>query len=166
MNRTAGPVVEAQRINRSQRLLRAGFDVGDVLLVPATSSRVASLPRCRKRSAARVVRRSGGSLAVPGQVLAEVEVVDRQPAGIDDVDEHERVVVREVNVDVVRRMVGAMPGELNALPGHLQRVAVGECHPRSGRVVIPQQEPAGLLVSDANRVVEERGGARMVGVVV
>jgi hypothetical protein len=41
-----------------------------------------------------------------GHVLAEVEVVDGHPAGVDDVDHHQGVVVGEVDEDVVRRMVG------------------------------------------------------------
>jgi hypothetical protein len=94
-----------------------------------------------------------------GQVLAEVEVVvDGHPAGVDDVDHHQGVVVREVDEDVLRRMVGAVPGQLDALAAHLQGVTVGEGHLRRRpcRVVIAKQ-PAGLLVPDPHNVLEQRG---------
>src|SRR6185369_12245747 len=56
------------------------------------------------------VRKCGGrSLDVSGDVLGEVAEVHRRPAWIDDVDEHQRVVVRQVDVDVVGRGVGAVP---------------------------------------------------------
>ena len=55
-------------------------------------------------------------------------------------------------------MVGAVPGQLDALAAHLQGVAVGECHLRHRpcRVVIAKQ-PAGLLVPDPHNVLEQRG---------
>jgi len=40
-----------------------------------------------------VGQRGGRGLDVAGHLLAEVEVVDGHPAGVDDVDEHEGVVV-------------------------------------------------------------------------
>jgi hypothetical protein len=43
----------------------------------------------------------GGGAGVADDVVAEVEVVDGDPAGVDDVDEHQGVVVGEVDVDVV-----------------------------------------------------------------
>jgi hypothetical protein len=74
-----------------------------------------------------------------------------------------------MDVDVVRRVVGAVPGQLDPLTADLQGVAVGERHlrHRPGRVVVPQQEPPGLLVSDADHVPLEQGGrGAAVGVVV
>src|SRR2546429_9410751 len=69
---------------------------------------------------------------VPGHVLAEVEVVDGHPAGVDDVDEHERVVVREMDVDVVRRVVGPVVGQLDPFAADLELVAVLEGDLRGG----------------------------------
>ena len=65
------------------------------------------------------------------------------------------------------RVVGAVPGQLDALSADLQRVGVGEGHlgQRTGRVVVPEQKPAGLLVPDPDDVLEERGGRAVVGVV-
>src|SRR5258708_17247194 len=99
------------------------------------------------------------SVHVPLHVLAEVDVVDRHPAGVDDVDEHQRVVVREMDVDVVRRVVGAAPGEFDALSAYLKRVAVGEGYlwHGPGWVTVPEQEPAGLLVYDPDDVGAQRG---------
>ena len=86
-----------------------------------------------------------------------------------DVDEHEGVVAREMNVDVVRRVIGAVPRQLDPLTPDLQGVAVGEGHLRyrPGRVVVPQQEPPGLLMPDAGHVpAEQRGRGAVVGVMV
>ena len=60
---------------------------------------------------------------------------------LNDVDQHERVVVREMDVDVVRRVVGPVVGQLDPFTADLQRVAVLEGDPRCGpgRVVVPQQ---------------------------
>src|SRR5689334_4018290 len=117
----------------------------------------------------RVGQRGGRGGDVPGDVLGQVDVVDGHPAGVDDVDEHQGVVAGEVDVDVVRRVVGAVPGQLDALPAHLQGVAVGEgdlwCGP--GRVVVALQPALGFLVADADDVAaEQRGRAGVVGVVV
>ena len=73
----------------------------------------------------------------------------------------------EVDVDVVRRVVGAAPGQLDALSAYLQRVAVSEGHVRQrpARVAVPDQQPAGLLVPDPDDVLEQRGGTAVVGVV-
>jgi hypothetical protein len=106
---------------------------------------------------------------VPGDVLGQVQVVDRHPAGVDHVDEHQGVVAGEMDVDVVRRVVGAMPGQLHPLPAGLQGVPVGEGHlrRRAGRVVVAEQQPAGLLVPDPDHVpAEQRRRAGVVGVVV
>jgi len=64
-------------------------------------------------------------------------------------------------------VVGAAPGQLDALSAYLQRVAVAEGHVgrRPGRVVVPEQKPAGLLVPDPDDILEERGGSAVVGVV-
>ena len=60
-----------------------------------------------------------------------------------------------------------MPGQLDALSAYLQRVAVAEGHlrHRPGRVVVPEQQPAGLLVPDPDDILEQRGGRAVVGVV-
>ena len=112
-------------------------------------------------------RAMSGAGHVPLHVLAEVGVVDRHPAGVDDVDEHQRVVVREMDVDIVRRVVGAAPGQLDALSPDLERVSIGEGHirHRPGRVVVPDKKPAGLLVPDPDDILEQERGRAVVGVV-
>ncbi|HEX9518697.1 MAG TPA: hypothetical protein VF940_21275 [Streptosporangiaceae bacterium] len=140
-----------RRVDAGERFPRARFDIRDVLLVQhdvvagAQPTEVSSDEVLR-----RVGQRRGRGLDVAGDVLAEVEVVDGYPAGVDDVDEHQRVVVREVDVDVVRRVVGSAPGQLGALIRDLQGAAVGEgsLRRRAGRVVVAQQQPPGLLVPD------------------
>jgi hypothetical protein len=72
-----------------------------------------------------VGQRGGRGGHVPGDVLAEVDAVEGHPAGEDDVDEHEGVMVREVDVDVVRRVVAAVPGQLDALAADLQGSSPG-----------------------------------------
>jgi len=117
----------------------------------------------------RVVQRDGRRAGVPDDVVAEVEVVDGYPAGVDHVDEHQGVVVGEVDVDVVRRVVGPVPGQFDPLAADFQGVAVGEGHVRdgAGRVVVAQQQSPGLLVADADDVpAEQRGGSLVVAVVV
>ena len=152
------------------RLPRALGDVGHVLLVqghvvagaePAEVAADEVLPRVRER-----VRRR---LDVAGDVLGQVGDVDRRPAGIDDVDEHQRVVVRQVDDDVVGRVVGAVPGQVDPLAADLERAAVLErlLVRRPGRIVVAQQEAPGLLVPDAGDVLVEQGRcAGVVGVVV
>src|SRR6266540_1496525 len=90
------------RIDGFDRLPRVVGDVRDVLLMqrhvvpraePAVVTADVMLPRVRER-----VRRC---LDVAGDVLAQVRVVDRRPARIDDVDQHQRVVVGQVDEDVV-----------------------------------------------------------------
>src|SRR6201996_605968 len=120
-------------VDRGQRLARAGFDVGDVLLVyrdVLAGRHAAQVPADEVRP--RVVKRDGRGAGIPDDVVAEVEVVDRYPAGVDHVDEHQGVVVGEVDVDVVRRVVGPVPGQFDALAADFQGVAVGEGHVRDG----------------------------------
>jgi hypothetical protein len=78
-------------------------------------------------------------------------------------------VVREVDVDIVRRVVGAVPRQLDAFTADLQGPVVGESLFRRGfgRVIVPQQQPPGLLVPDPDHVgAEQRGGTGVVRVVV
>ena len=135
-----------------------------------TSSRVPTAPCGRPGSASRVGHGLGRRLDVPGDVLAEVGDVDRGPPGVDDVDEHQRVVSWQVDVDVVGRVVGAEPGQVDALAADLQAALVLErlLRRRPGRVVVAQQEAARLLVADADDVlvVEEGRRSAVVGVVV
>ena len=66
-------------------------------------------------------------------------------------------------------MVGAVPGQVDALAADLEVAPVLERLLRRGpgRVVVAQQEPPSLLVSDADDVLVEQGGrAGVVGVVV
>src|SRR6185437_2107387 len=117
----------------------------------------------------RVGQRDGRGPHVPDDVLGQVEVVDRHPAGVDHVDEHQRVVVGEVDVDVVGRVVRAVPGQFDALAADLEGVGVGEgdVGERAGRVLVTQQQALGLVVADPGHVpVEQRGGTVVVGVVV
>ena len=134
-------------------------DVGDVLLVqldvvarpePAEVTTDQVLPLVAQR----MVRR--GDIADP--IFGEVEVVDGHPAGIDDVDQHQRVVVGEVDVAVVRRVIGPVPRKLDAFTADLERAAIleGLLGSRAGRIVVAQQEPPRLLVSDANDAVVEQ----------
>ena len=129
-----GVHVVRNRIDRRQGLPRAGLDVGDVLLVHRdviAGGEPAYVPGDQVRPG--VGQRDVRGPHVADHVLAQVGVVDGHPAGVDDIDEHERVVVGEVDVDVVRRVVGAVPGQLDPLAAHLQRVGVGERHLRAGR---------------------------------
>jgi len=50
------------------------------------------------------------------------------------------VVVREVDVDIVRRVVGAVPGQLDPLAPDLEGVAVGEgdIRQRAGLVFVAE----------------------------
>ena len=117
----------------------------------------------------RVGQGLGGGGDGAGDVLVEVEAVERHPAGQVDVDQHQRVVGREVDVDVVGRVVGAVPGQVDPLPADAQRAVGLEGHVghRPGRVVVPGQQPLGLDVADPDHVAaEQRRGAEVVGVVV
>src|SRR6266516_5575059 len=133
--------VVGHRVDRGQRLARAGVDVGDVLLVHrdvVAGGEPAQVPA--DQVGPRVVQRDGRGAHVPDDVLGQVEVVDRHPARVDHVDEHQRVVVREVDVDVVRRVVGAVPGQLDTLAPDLEGVTVGEgdIRQRAGLVFVAE----------------------------
>ena len=54
------------------------------------------------------------------------------PDAADDVDEHEGVVVGEVDEDVVGRVIGAVPGQLDALTTNLQGCSGRRRSPRRG----------------------------------
>jgi len=80
------------------------------------------------------------------------------PARQHDVDEHERVVAGEMNVAVVRGVVGTVPGQVDPLPADAQRVAgverdVGH---GPGRVVLLGQQPPGLSLADPGHVPAEQ----------
>jgi hypothetical protein len=78
-------------------------------------------------------------------------------------------VVGQVDDDVVGRVVGAVPGEIDALAADLERARVleGLLVRRPGRVVVSQQQPPRLLMPDPRGVlVEEERRAGVVGVVV
>ena len=109
----------------------------------------------------------GGDRA--GNVLVQVEAVERHPAGQEDVDQHERVVVGKVDVAVVRGVVGAVPREVNTLPAHVECVLglEGDVRDRPGRVVLACQQLPGLDLPDPHHVLpEQRRAADVVGVVV
>jgi hypothetical protein len=87
---------------------------------------------------------------------------------MDDVDEHQRLMAGQMDEDVVRRVIGAVPGQLDALAADLEHAADLEGLIRRGprRVVVAQQEPSRLLVPDAYDVApEQRGRAGVIGVV-
>jgi hypothetical protein len=69
-------------------------------------------------------------------------------------------VVGQVDDDVVGRVVGAVPGQVDALAADLEGAAILERFlvRRSGRIVIAQQQPPRLLVPDAGEVLVEEGG--------
>src|ERR1700694_1399003 len=89
-----------------------------------------------------------------GNGLGGVIEGDGGPTGVNDVHEHQRVVVGQVDVDVVRRVVGPVPGKLDTLAADPDREAVLEGllwrGPRRG--VVPQQQVARLLVADPGDV--------------
>jgi hypothetical protein len=102
-------------------------------------------------------------------VLVQVEAVERHPAGQEDVDQHERVVVGKVDVAVVRGVVGAVPREVNTLPTHVECVLgpEGDVRDWPGRVVLACQQLLGLDLPDPHHVFpEQRRAADVVGVVV
>ncbi len=107
----------------------------------------------------RVRKRLGRRFDEAGHVFGEVQNGKRRPPDVDDVNEHHRVVIRQMDIDVVGRGIGAMPRQLDALAADVQRAAVLErlfrCGPRG--VVVAPQKPSCLLVPDANDfLVEER----------
>ncbi len=161
---------DGRQIDAVDRLPAALGDICHVLLMqrhvvarpePAHVAADVVLPRVRQR--VRVGR------DVAGDVFRQVRKVDRCPSRVDDVDEHERLVVRQVDEDVVGGVVGAVPGEVDAFAADLERPVVLERllvgRPRG--IVIAQQQPSRLLVADARHLRVEQGRrADVVGVVV
>src|SRR4029077_11434065 len=98
-----------------KHLSNTGVDVGHVLLVqrdviagakPAKVAADVVLPRIGKG----VSRRRD----VPRNVFGQVRDVDGRPATVHDVDEHQRVVIGEMDIAVVGRVIRAVPGRLDA----------------------------------------------------
>jgi hypothetical protein len=75
-------------------------------------------------------------------------LVYRRPTRVDDVDQHQRCVVGQVNEDVVRRVVVAVPRQLDPLAPDFQCAVVLErlLWRRSSGVIVTKQELAGLIV--------------------
>src|SRR6266508_2031674 len=143
------------RIDGVDRLPGAVGDVRHVLLMqrhvgPRAEPAVVTADEVLPRVSERVRRR----LDVAGDVLAQVRGVDGRPARIDDVDQHQRVMVGQVDEDVVGRVVGAVPCQVDALAADLEAAAVLECHliRRSGRIVVAHEQASRLLVPDARDV--------------
>jgi len=67
-------------------------------------------------------------------------------------------VVGQVDEDVVGRVVGAVPGQVDPLAADLERAVVLErlFVGRPGRVVVAQQQPPRLFVADAGDVLVEQ----------
>ena len=117
----------------------------------------------------RVGQGRGRHRQVARDVVGQVDDVHGHPARVHDVDHHQRVVLGKVDDAVVGRVVGAVPRELDPLAADLQGPAIAEGLLRcgSGRVVVAEQEPPGLLVPDPHDVLaEQRGRAGVVRVVV
>src|SRR5580658_3518206 len=95
--------VPASRVDRVDRLLGTLDDVSHVLLMEYY---VVSGPQPAHVATDEVLPRVGERIRwrfeVAGYVLGEVGHIYRRPAGIDDVDHHERVVVGKMDDDVVR----------------------------------------------------------------
>src|SRR5439155_20167574 len=157
-----------RRIDGAQRRSGACREIGDILLLQRnviTRAEPCHMPGDQVRP--RIRERSGRRLDVPGHVLAEVQAINRHPARVHDVDEHQRVVVREVDETVVRRVVGAVPRQLDTFTTDLQVAVIGKrlVRGRPSGIVVPQQQPTRLRVPDAHDVVpEQRRGGRVVGV--
>src|SRR3954466_3954134 len=172
----AGPRVlavldeEGRGVDGVDRVADAGGDVGHVLLVHGHVVAVAEPTEVSTDEVLpRVGEGVGRRLDVAGDVLGEVGDVDGRPPGVDDVHEHEGVVVWQMDVDVVGRVIGAVPGQVDALAADLQAAPFPERLLRRGprRVVVAHQEAARLLVADAHDIlVEQERGAGVVGVVV
>jgi hypothetical protein len=161
------PYLAKNGVDRPQGLLDAIDDVVHVLLVEhhvgagAQPAHVASdevLPRVGHGR----VRGGDGTR----DVLVQVEAVERHPAGQEEVDQHERVVVGKVDVAVVWGVVGAVvwgvvgavPREVNTLPAHVECVLglEGDVRDRPGRVVLACQQLLGLDLPDPHHVRPEQ----------
>src|SRR4029077_16568982 len=98
---------ERGRVDVGQGLLDVGDDVRHILLVQdhvgtsADPSHMAAYEVLPRVGHGRV---RGGDGA--GDVLIQIEAVERHPAGQIDVDQHQRVMVGKVDVDVVGGVVG------------------------------------------------------------
>src|SRR6202043_2434579 len=109
------PVLHEERswIDGGKRLSDTGVDVGHVLLVQRD---VIAGAKPAKVAADVVLPRVGKGVSrgrdVPRNVFGEVRDVNRRPATVHDVDEHQRVVIWEMDIGVVGRVIRAMPGQL------------------------------------------------------
>jgi len=100
-------------------------------------------------------------------VLGNGEVLERHPAGEDHVHDHQGPVVRRVDEDVVRSVVGPVVVKEQPFSSHLQDIMVVERDGRRRpvRVIIAQQQAAAFAVADAHHVGAQQGRSPdMVGV--
>jgi hypothetical protein len=87
-------------------------------------------------------------------VLRNGEVLERHPAREDHVHDHQGLVVRRVDEDVVRSVVRPVVLKEQSLSPHLQDVMVveGDGRRRPVRVIITEQQAAALAVADAHQI--------------
>src|ERR1700676_3078943 len=150
---------ERRGIDRLQRGPGAGGDIRHVLLMHRDVVAGAEPPHVTADEVLPGVgKRGGGGVDVPRHIFGEVALIHRCPARVDDVDQHERFVVGQVNDNIVRRVVVAEPRQLDPPSRDLQCAAVLErlLGRWPSRVVVTKQELPGLLVADPGHVLVEQ----------
>ena len=97
---------------------------------------------------------------IQSDVLGNGEVLERHPAGEDHVHDHQGLVVRRVDEDVVRGVVRPVVVKEQPFPARLQDVMVveGDGRRRPVRVCLTQQQAAALAVADAHHIGAQQGG--------
>src|SRR5438445_9759584 len=99
---------ERCRVDADQGLPNTGVDVGHVLLVQGhVVARAEPGDVASDEMLPRIIERDGRSRDVAGNVFGEVADGDRRPSRVDDVDQHQGVVVRKVEGDVDGRVIRA-----------------------------------------------------------
>ncbi len=148
------------RIDSAHCRFNVGNDICYILLVYSDVFAIAEPSHVTTNEVLPVIRQGDlRSFDGAGDVFVEVEDVKGRPTREDEVNEHERVVIRQVNIYVVGRMIGAVPCQLDALAANVQCPLVLENLLRGGSrsIVVTQQEMPCLFVSDASYIfVEQR----------
>src|SRR5471030_1030061 len=67
------------------------------------------------------------------------KVLVGHPAGIDDVNNHERLLVGRKDEDVVDRMIDTLVSKLQTLPTMFENIGIFECHGRGWPARIPSR---------------------------
>src|SRR2546421_2938180 len=145
-----------------------GLEVGNVLFLQFRIGAIAEPPQVTADQRLPCVPQGHIVRAYPaGDVLRNGEALERNPARHHHIHEHQGVVLRRVDEDVVGCVIWSVEREVQLLAADVQNVPLVERHARwwTLRIVVAEQQTAILAMSDAYHIrTEQRGRSNVVRV--